>query len=69
MSTYEILFKSGASVVLHNVNITMSSENREIIELNFKRGVIGDRVPFIDIGEIDAVVKRQDVKRRWWERS
>lgn len=58
MATYEILFRNGATVILNNVNITLTSENREVTELNFKRSPAGDSVQFMDIGEIISVVKR-----------
>ena len=58
--TYEILFRNGTSVVLEKVNITVSSENRVITQIDLKHDPrAGDAVKFLDISEVICVVKRK----------
>lgn len=63
---YEIFLKNGTSIVLNDVELAVSSENREVTEIKFKRTPHGDVVSFLNIGEVLAVVKRAPIKKSWW---
>jgi hypothetical protein len=67
-STYEILFRSGATLILENVkDVNLEFENRRISKFNVSGTPTGDALKFINIGEIVAVNKKGR-KRGIWKR-
>lgn len=64
--TYEIVFKSGATLILERVaDITLEIHEREISKFDISSTPNGDELKFINIGDIVSVTKKGKGKSMW----
>jgi bifunctional ADP-heptose synthase (sugar kinase/adenylyltransferase) len=66
--TYELVFRNGVSLILHNLHIDVEHTNREITKFDITANNSSDAIKFIDIGELACVVRRAPSKKRWWNK-
>lgn len=73
ISTYEIFFKSGNTVVLNHVNsLSIELNNGTIVSLNISGSEKWDKIIHINLSDITCIVKRDeypklDRRRKWWK--
>lgn len=69
IATYEIFMKNGTSFLLENVEgLSLEFENREIIKLDIRGDDDRDKLVFINISDINCIIKRKEKTKRLWKK-